>query len=331
MIGFLKEAARGVPPGGKHPKDWENADLGTKIGPFTREGTGAWVITRDEALGAVYPESFATVLLAVWLPGVLIIARRPVWRLATALKTVRRTVLGAMAVSIFTGLIAASVLVATLVDYLTYAAMPARSMGGVLVMVVSAITTLPPIVLILARRGFSAWSQTRQLLYGVLAPVGFLMLIAVFMIVGLKSRTPVLPLPVTPTVTLRLDGDSIPGVDVQPNLAANGGSRGPGGDANAFEYECFVGYVRGSSWPLRQFVYWGLNAPKQSLVKPSATSTVNQGKRQVTVTFTNSETVDFDVRGLSAVEVTVDGTPVDTPARIQPETHEIVINGRQQL
>ena len=329
MIGFLKEAARGVIPGGKHPKDWKNADLGTKIGPFTRKGTDTWVITRDEALGAVYPESFATVLLAVWLPGVLVIARRPVWRLATALKPVRRTVLVAMAVSIFTGLIAASVLVATLDDYVRNAAIPARSLGGVLVMVVSAIATLSPIVLILARRRFSAWPQTRQLLCGVLAPVGFLTLIAVFMIVGLRSKTPILPLPITPTVALRFDGDSIR-IDVQPDLATNGGSLGPGGDPNAFEYECSVGYIPGSHWPLRQFVYWGLNSPKQSLVKLSATSTVNQGKRQVTVRFTNSETVNFDVSGLSALEVTVDGTSVATPARIQPETHEIVVSGRPQ-
>jgi hypothetical protein len=328
LIGFVKEAANGIPPGGRQPGRWMFDGAGTKIGTFTLKG-GNYGGPR------VLFHKFAGYFLAIWLPGLLIIARRPLWRLA-ARQTGRWTVISAFFVSIATGAIAAVLLACTLDDYFYRAVIAVRTLGGVLVMVTCVISILAPIVLIFRRRRFLASSPKRQVLWGIVAPVGLLVLTACFMVVGLKSETTVLPFPVTPTVTLRFQGRQ-PNIDVEMGMSpssrgdpsfGSGCGGGPGGLTFNYEYIWGRGHLHNPSWPVNDFVS---SVGVQSVLKLSATSTVHQDRLKVTMTFTNSETVDFDVSGLSGVEITVDGTSVDAPARIRPGTHGIVINGRHEL
>lgn len=241
---------------------------------------------------------------------------------------------GVRVLAVFTwlviGLIAGATLYQTLADYFERAAIPARTVGGIAVTALSAVTTLAAILLLLTFRRFGTLAMSLQIAVGIVAPLGSLILIGLFMVVGWKFSSPILPLPFTPTVTLQFDDSSAPQVTITPSPPIGASQMRYDGIRKEFEYECFLGYFPGSSWPLRGFVYSPPNAPKQSLVKMSGLQSANQEEFAVTIQFTTSETVNLVVDGVAEAEITLDDKPIGLPAEIQPGSYKLTITGRQK-
>jgi hypothetical protein len=95
LVGFVKDAANGLLPGGRHPRDYA-AGYGTKFGPFISGGAGGGgTVLGEGAVGPVPTHLVGATLLAVtWLPGLVIIVRRHRRRLAAAGETEQRYRLG---------------------------------------------------------------------------------------------------------------------------------------------------------------------------------------------------------------------------------------------
>jgi predicted Ser/Thr protein kinase len=85
LVGLLKDAANGVLPGNKRPRDYGSMGHGATIGPFTPDGPSGWGF---HPLGMVgLPPDMdrnqlgrrwvaAVVFLAIWLPGLHLLTRR---------------------------------------------------------------------------------------------------------------------------------------------------------------------------------------------------------------------------------------------------------------
>ncbi len=82
LIRLLKDAAKGVAPGGNEPRA-AGSTAGTKIGPYTCTGGSSWGYVWEEG-AVVFHLVAAGLFLAIWSPVVLIMVRRHRRRLAAA-------------------------------------------------------------------------------------------------------------------------------------------------------------------------------------------------------------------------------------------------------
>jgi hypothetical protein len=84
LVGLLKDAANGVLPGNKRPRDSGSMSHGAKIGPFTHDGLSGWGLHPLGMVGLPMDmdrnqvgRRWITVVafLAIWLPGLRFLAR----------------------------------------------------------------------------------------------------------------------------------------------------------------------------------------------------------------------------------------------------------------
>lgn len=231
--------------------------------------------------------------------------------------------------SAFTWLVAAlaggASLVATLIDYFDRGALPARSGGGIGVMLVSSAMLVTAVVLFLKLHRFASRGRPTRVAVGIVAPLAGLVLIGLFMRLGLRSPSPVLPLPFTPTVSLRFSAGGSPQIVVLPSKATSGGVRWSG-NRSAFEYECFLAPKPVSKWPLREPLPAG-EEPRQSIVSLSATASAPPGREDCRMTVVAGEAITLYLGGLLEPEITVDGKPMPSPLSLGRGTYQLTIAG----
>lgn len=85
LVDLLKDAANGVLPGNKRPRDYGSMSHDAKIGPFTHDGLSGWGLHPLGMVGLPLDMDrnqvgrrwvTAVVFLAIWLPGLRFLARR---------------------------------------------------------------------------------------------------------------------------------------------------------------------------------------------------------------------------------------------------------------
>jgi hypothetical protein len=85
IVNLLKDAANGVLPDNKLPRDYHSIGLDTKVGPFVYAGGGGWGFYPLGMVGLPLDMDrnqvarrwvTAGVFLALWLPGLLVLVRR---------------------------------------------------------------------------------------------------------------------------------------------------------------------------------------------------------------------------------------------------------------
>jgi len=193
----------------------------------------------------------------------------------------------------------------------------ARTVGGVLFMLLGVVGLCLPMVLLRNRRRFLSLRPSRQWLLAAGIPLAFVSVLAVCWEASLRSANLILPRPFTPTAVVRYDpGDS--------RVEFRGGWRpvvGPGGSNDA---EVQNGTEHFSSYLHQGFIR---HPDRETIAIVGRAKKLNEGTVQIILDVEAKESVRFSVENLDDVTITRDGHPLGE-SDSQSGTFQMTITGR---
>jgi hypothetical protein len=213
---------------------------------------------------------------------------------------------------------------------------PARTIWGVLVIVVGLLSPVLTGLLVIFKRRFDCLHQSWQTLIFIATlatPCIYLSLLLFLVHCGLRSTSTVLPLLFTPTLSIGLDEEGKLTAVLEPDSLV-GGCRSWEG------YTAFVGQVRNfeAHWTVSHRASWPFELLRDLTRSKSATQPVadlagvigSRGEYGVDIVadLSVTEATQLQIVGLYDVEIVCDGQGIVDSAGISPGRHRIEIVGR---
>jgi len=202
------------------------------------------------------------------------------------------------------------------VKYLWDQSAHARTIGGVVSMLLGVVGICLPILLLRKKQHFLSLRPSRQWLLAIGVPLAYVLVFALCMEASLRSTTLVLPRPFTPTAVVRYDpGGS--GVKFR-------GGWNPILESGSTDAKLQDGVEEFSSYLYQGFVR---HPRREAISIVGRAKLLDDGAIQITLDVDAKESVRFSVQNLDNVKISRDGQPI-SEADSQSGKFQVTITGR---